>query len=260
MLEKSLRVENMTGFKKGNDMRTAQFNKGFTLVELSIVLVIVGLLIATITAGQRMIYTSKIHNQVSDLRRYKIAIQQFKIIYDYLPGDMPNASSYWTSCVTVGASSCDGNGDGLLKAAAYSSENDETEGFRGWQHLSLSGLIDEQYTALPIDEISEGVNLPYFVLDKAGSIGLRETVMEVGLKGTYDVTSDYALVKVFDALAIEIKIDDKFPGTGNIRVLRGWDINNTSGRCIDSSDSPTADSAFILTDELKSCRMRVSIY
>jgi prepilin-type N-terminal cleavage/methylation domain-containing protein len=63
--------------------------KGFTLVELSIVLVIVGLLIGGILVAQSMIETSKISAQVAQIQQFDAGVMNFKMKYNYLPSDAP---------------------------------------------------------------------------------------------------------------------------------------------------------------------------
>ena len=66
--------------------------KGFTLVELSIVLVIIGLLIGGILVGQSMISTSKVVAFVSQIQHIDAEVEAFKAKYNYLPGDAPQFS------------------------------------------------------------------------------------------------------------------------------------------------------------------------
>jgi prepilin-type N-terminal cleavage/methylation domain-containing protein len=89
-------------------------NRGFTLVELSIVLVIIGLLVGGILVGQSLIQGVKIQRIVRDLNQYGVAIATFKSKYKQLPGD---SRSFATA----------GNGDGIISGA-------ETGYF--WSHLS----------------------------------------------------------------------------------------------------------------------------
>src|SRR5437660_1073388 len=98
---------------------------GFTLLELSIVLVIIGLLIGGIFVGQSLIHNAQLNAVISEFNRYQTAVQSFKQQYNTLPGDMSNATSFWGSAggtgsdatcavvVSTTAATCNGNGDGM---------------------------------------------------------------------------------------------------------------------------------------------------
>ena len=109
--------------------------KGFTLVELSIVLVIIGLLISGLLVGQSMITASKIQSQIKQFQQFDVAVANFHTMYDSLPGD----STYFG-----------GDGDGIIEPAAnnYDTWSGEIGSF--WADLSTIGLKNESggtYTA-----------------------------------------------------------------------------------------------------------------
>src|SRR5476651_1832312 len=82
--------------KRGNeDMKTRQ--TGFTLVEIAIVLVIIGLLLGGILKGQEMITQAKIKNVVNDFNGITAAMNSYQDRYRALPGDELNASARWTT-------------------------------------------------------------------------------------------------------------------------------------------------------------------
>ena len=68
---------------------------GFTLVELSIVIIIIGFLIAGIAAGKSLIRQTKLNSIITESQMYILAINTFKDRYSYYPGDLPNAEAYW---------------------------------------------------------------------------------------------------------------------------------------------------------------------
>lgn len=69
--------------------------KGFTLIELSIVLVIIGLLVGGVLAGQTLIAAAQVRKEISKLNSISTAINTFRVKYDALPGDMANATTYF---------------------------------------------------------------------------------------------------------------------------------------------------------------------
>lgn len=79
--------------------------RGFSLVELSIVLVILGLLTGGILAGQSLIRAAELRSYITDVQRYPAAVNAFKDKYFAYPGDMANATKFW------GALGGDGTGN-----------------------------------------------------------------------------------------------------------------------------------------------------
>ena len=112
-------------------MKTKQ--AGFTLVEIAIVLVIIGLLLGGILKGQEMITQAKIKNVISDMTGLSAALYSYQDRYRALPGDDKSANSRWSA-----AASGDGNGvlTGLYNTTTA---GDETALF--WQHLRLAGFV-----------------------------------------------------------------------------------------------------------------------
>src|SRR5688572_2241904 len=70
---------------------------GFTLIELAIVLVVVGLVTGGIIMGKELIRQSELQSVISDIEHYERAINGFYAKYNYFPGDLPNAEDYWGS-------------------------------------------------------------------------------------------------------------------------------------------------------------------
>src|SRR2546427_3191718 len=69
---------------------------GFTLVEIAIVLVIIGLLLGGILKGQEMITQARIKNAINDFNGVTVAVTSYQDRYRFLPGDDPGASARWT--------------------------------------------------------------------------------------------------------------------------------------------------------------------
>jgi prepilin-type N-terminal cleavage/methylation domain-containing protein len=119
---------------------------GFTLIEIAIVLVIIGLLLGGILKGQELITGAKVRNLIAQVDGVKAAFFGFQDRYRAYPGDYSQASA---NIAGVGGSSTpdpkfNGNGNGRI-------EDTNTDGFREevlvWDHLSHAGFITGTYIA-----------------------------------------------------------------------------------------------------------------
>lgn len=121
--------------------KTAQ--KGFTLVEIAIVLVIIGLLLGGILKGQEMITQAKIKNVVNDFNGITAAVNSYQDRYRALPGDDLNAGTRWSGTTTTAAG--DGNGQYTCttgyKSTAPATPVATEECNLFWQHLRLAGFV-----------------------------------------------------------------------------------------------------------------------
>mgnify|MGYP000373149386 CR=1 FL=1 len=72
-----------------------QAQSGFTLIELSVVLVIVGLLIGGLLSGQTLIRAAEIRSIATQFTVFNTSAQNFRMKYKAIPGDMTNATTYW---------------------------------------------------------------------------------------------------------------------------------------------------------------------
>lgn len=118
----------------------------FSLVELSIVLVILGLLTGGVLSGQSLIRASELRAIPIQLAEIQSSVMTFKEKYFALPGDMTNATSFWGTMSTgacpnasgTGTQTCNGNGNGSIDWVA----GDNVEPFLFWQHIANSQLIN----------------------------------------------------------------------------------------------------------------------
>lgn len=227
---------------------------GFSLVELSIVLVILGLLTGGILAGQSLIRAAELRSITNDLNRFLAATQLFRSRYMGLPGDMPNAQSFWgvessANCTYTNSTgsttqlTCNGDGDGMVKSRAGVAVN-TNEQFRFWQHLANAGLIEGTYTGASNGGSNENiatsaVNVPKSRLSNVawftynwnqyngvgfGTSPVIPALPEFGnffLIGTA-TSNNYPFQAAFtpaEAWNIDTKMDDGKPGYGKISPL-----------------------------------------
>lgn len=107
---------------------------GFTLIEIAIVLVIIGLLLGGVLKGQEMITQGKIKNIISDFNGVQAAYYGYQDRYKAIPGDDVGAAARW-----AGATS--GGGNGALAGAYNAAPATAVESNLFWQHLRFAGFI-----------------------------------------------------------------------------------------------------------------------
>ncbi len=105
---------------------------GFTLIEIAIVLVIIGLLLGGVLKGQEMMTNAKIKRTSNDFNGVAAAIYSYLDRYAALPGDDPNANDRW------GGTTVSGNGDGVISGGCFVQGGESTA---LWDHLRQSGLV-----------------------------------------------------------------------------------------------------------------------
>jgi len=236
--------------------------KGFTLVELSIVLVIIGLLIGGILVGQSLIESAKMQSFIRQIGQYDAATATFKDKFGNLPGDN---TLFGTTCTAT----CVG-GDGIVTQTAAATAlvfNGEIGGF--WNDLQLSGLKNEQnsgvFTALRLDGVTvapvAGNHIPL------AKIGTGLGVMTWGVAGAnYYAVSSFAAtnaltaistsasVRPADALAVDTKLDDGLATTGNVR---GGD--QTTLTLTPAAGTCAATNAYVVTTTTGTCNLNIRI-
>ncbi len=241
--------------------------RGFTLLELSIVLVIIGLLVGGVMVGREMIRGSEKQATVSEIEALISALQNFKTKYKSIPGDMPNATDFWPA-VSVGCTSqtgtpqqtCNGNGDERL-GEGWSGQ--DYERFRVWQHLSLAGMIEGSFTGVTgpnsAYDMVPNVNIPgskrgfgiYSVEFMSAVRGSNASIIAHLNSNNFDLdcgtclqfagqttgsTNISPIISPGEASQIDAKIDDGKPATGIVT------INNLlySPSCVTSTSPATA--------------------
>ncbi len=130
---------------------TKRKQSGFTLVEIAIVLVIVGLLIGGVLKGREMITNAKIKRIENDFAGVSAAIYAYQDRYGVLPGDDPAASTRFPG---TWRSSDNGNGNGNI-SGGWNSTNNANESRKIWKHLRGAGLI-----AGPVDNTNASYQQP----------------------------------------------------------------------------------------------------
>ncbi|MCF8178306.1 MAG: prepilin-type N-terminal cleavage/methylation domain-containing protein, partial [Sulfuritalea sp.] len=207
-------------------MRNKQ--SGFTLVEIAIVLVIIGLLLGGVLKGQELINSAKVKNMAVDFRNIPVFIYGYQDKYKALPGDHATAATVITGAANaVGPATtgnpavacnpnCRGNGviDGVWNSAGNTvAASTETEMF--WSHIRLAGfaagptsITDASYYPVNADGGRIGI--------ESGSAATGGPYIS-GLTPTYLVCSSGILGKY--AKQLDTTLDDGDTATGSVRVV-----------------------------------------
>lgn len=197
---------------------------GFTLVELSIVLLVIGLLLGGVLKGQALIDSARVKNLAQDLRTVPALAHAYQDTYRALPGDDPGAVLHL--CGSTPACTRAGNGNGSVDGDWDAST--DLESVRFWQHLRLAGI-----TSGSTDLSSPGY-LPRNAL--GGRLGVQRGGI-LGLPGTLAVCS--GAIPGSMARALDIALDDGEPSTGSLRT----GTQGTSGIIPVSSANPLVDAS-----------------
>ncbi|MGH8677661.1 MAG: prepilin-type N-terminal cleavage/methylation domain-containing protein [Burkholderiales bacterium] len=132
--------------------------QGFTLIEIAIVLVIIGLLLGGVLKGQELITSARVRNLISLQDGVKAAFFGFQDRFRSLPGD------YTQATVNIVGATSNGNGNGRIEIAAVPVGGSvPQENVLVWEHLSRSGFITGSYTFAAAASDSTSPKNPYGV-------------------------------------------------------------------------------------------------
>lgn len=255
-------------------MRKCSPRRAFSLVELSIVLVILGLLVGGILGGKALIRASQLRTIVTQKDQWITAVNTFKGKYFMLPGDMNNAEQFWgtldpvdATCKTTASTdtrTCNGDGDGQISATVRSHEI-----LRAWQHLVSAGMIEGQYQGIFPATVDYTNILPpakfgnvYWYLWTKGvqgaspgrfTIGDYGTALFIGTPSALWQMGGFGLTPT-ELWNIDTKLDDGKPITGKVVI-----VNTTAGTPMSLSACSTAvnnadyTADYLLTSENGDC-------
>lgn len=232
---------------------------GFTLIELSIVMVIIGLIIGGVLVGRDLISAAEVRAQISQIEKYQAAVNTFRGKYGYLPGDIPNPAASQYGFATRGSFAGQGDGNGLLEGVVSNADlnncnfctfGGETAVF--WRDLSQARLVEGNFSLAsplaPPASVSLAQVGNYFPLAKI-TRGNYLYVLSGGwmsLAGAGDGVNYFSIsqvigspsflgqpasdpgLKVLEAFNIDKKIDDGLPQTGRVMAFHNAVLNGYS--------------------------------
>ena len=195
---------------------------GFTLVELAIVLVIIGLIIGGVLKGQELIQSAKLRSTVQAASAIQSASQNFRDKYSALPGDFANAvAQIGVPAGIAWTAAANGDGDGILDGTGVTLET-----LYYFNHLAAANFITGVEIAVT-PAAAAGQGMP------AAPIGGAFTVENLNINGLVTnwlmlgtlAAGQAGVINGEQARTIDVKVDDGRPSTGSVRTNTNVCIN-----------------------------------
>ena len=230
-------------------------SSGFTLVEVAIILVIIGLIVGGVIAGLELINAAAARGQISQISRYRNAADTFRARYSCLPGDCKNAYSY--GFIARGTLAGQGDGNGVIEGygtglglcpgnhSGYMQATGETGVF--WVDLTAAGLIEGSFTAAtsttpPASNLVGATINNYFPQAKIGggnfvTLWSGGTIINGAVCSSTNRNNYFSIsliehvaepsgivygsagISISEAYNIDQKMDDGFPQSGAVQAL-----------------------------------------
>lgn len=207
------------------DQRKNKAQEGFSLIELAIALIVIGIILGGILKGHELIENARLKKTMSQITHYQMAVAAFVDQYEALPGDFGAATA------TFGSQVRNGNQNGVVDGKGLAHQGEALE---FWNHLACAGSIPSPGAAPSHGQGHFGVGAPSSPLGGGFTV---ETAPEAGLEGLWLILGgengdrgNGALLTPAQASLLNRKLDDGNPLTGRVRSREGHGI--TPGKCV----------------------------
>ena len=236
---------------------SGQSEGGFTLIELSIVLVIIGLIVGGILVGQDLINAAGIRATVAQVEKYNSAVNTFRTKYNGIPGDLAQATAaqFGLFAVTTAAAGME-DGNGLVEGGSAGATVPIGETIIFWNHLSQANLADGSFGAATAAVINAGTgkttgnvtspaqslpptkasNTNYFTVYANNGLNYFQILPIATVTSAGAYTYGTAGLTPIQAQNIDQKMDDGSPNTGIVlaRAVNAVDAVPTAARRLNS--------------------------
>lgn len=218
-----------------------QDQQGFTLIELSVVIVIIGLLVGGILVGRDLIKSAELRATIGQSDKYNTAVQTFKLKFNAVPGDIRQSEAFSFGLFTSSATPLgQGDGNGLVEGGATGSTLPVGEPIMFWRHLFEAGFVDGAFgmqgnsilqpttglvtgtvtaisTSLPDTKLTPTNS---FVVFSANGLNYFEILPIASITTVPSYTFSTTGITPINAFNIDTKLDDGKPNAGAI-IARG---------------------------------------
>ncbi len=189
-----------------------EVNRGFSLVEVAIALLVISLIATFSLKGKELIRTARLRAVMEQVETFRIAANSFMEKYGAIPGDLQNAKEL------IDESLENGNGSGEILS--------KEDAKRFWSHLNKSGLIStELVNGYPISKIGGYFSVSSNIRGKSGTWLILS-------KGTGDNRNFSGIMSTENAYYIDRIMDNGLPLEGDVQILKG---QYASGECVSGS-------------------------
>lgn len=240
--------------------------QAFTLVEVSVVLVIIGLIVGGVVLGRDLIHQAQIRTVISQISRYNTATNGFRTKYNELPGDTARAVPFGLAdpaCPSgVGpippvVPGCNGNSDNIINGDSdgdgqMDSDTTNTENINYWYHLAKVGMIDGSYDGLTV---IYGVGAPRTKLREKTGFYVGTSNLFPGynmfIMGLDDANDGQYHMMPLEAWSVDNRMDDGLPDSGIVQVPASMTPPGFEGSCY----SVPPNSEYLVDSELMVCAL-----
>ena len=215
--------------------------KAFSLLELSVILIITAILIAGLTRSKSIIDQAKAKAFLVEIAKLRAFVSEFQASYNLaLPGDINNATSYFIKCQST---NCNGNGNGYIGYADF--DNNLEEAYIFWKHLEFAGLLDQTLSgtinsSAPYANVDNMYNskafdgaiyFPHFPFEiEAGQFYSTHTknnnIFTLARPSHETIVPSGRVLSPGIAFNIDIKVDDGKPRAGRIKAYNYFSSKN----------------------------------
>lgn len=246
-------------------MQRSDTQYGFTLVELAVVLLIIGLIVGGILRGQELITSARVNSIQTDANQVRTAVNTFRDKFVALPGDFENAEDFFEAGTNPSSNNLIDNGNGNGRFDGGGRVDAGTEEVEAWAHLGAAGFL----SMIDVDEVSSGnsnlssdqgaFSTPFggfysigqgldIQTNNANFQTVNDNIWIVAGSGgsgggTPEANHD-PIMAASVAAQFDRKIDDGNPATGNVR----GDTGGGSDACRKNGSSDVGDNQYNVDD------------